>query len=147
MGMASSPLKIEFEKDLKIISIQSGDNHNLMLSDQGELYANGDNSAGQVNGNLESLMYYHCTPQRIILPDQANIKRIIAKCNRSAVELDNGKFYYWGGYSYHNGYSISNQPKYIGFNLFNEEPGIPPGSKIKDVALGLFHDCIITNSN
>jgi alpha-tubulin suppressor-like RCC1 family protein len=147
MGMTSTPLKIEFERDIKIIDIKTGDHHNLMLSDNGELFANGDNSAGQINGNLEDFMYYHCTPQKVILPDKENIKRIFAKTNRSAVELENGKFYYWGGNSYHNSYSIANQPKYNGFNLFNEEPGMPSGSKIRDVALGLFHDCIITNIN
>ena len=114
-----------------------------MLTEEGELYANGDNSAGQVDGNLEEFLYYKCTPQKLKLPEKNKIKKIFAKNNRSAVELENGNFYYWGGFSYHNQYSLSNQPKYMGFNLFNSEPGIPKDSKIRDVAIGAFHDCLV----
>jgi len=114
-----------------------------MLGEDGSIYANGDNSNAQVDGNLDNFLYYHCTPQKIRLPENSKVEKIYAKCNRSAVKLSNGNYYYWGGYSYNLDYPLNNQPKYVGFNLLNNETGIPEDSKIFDFALGLFHDILI----
>lgn len=145
--MTSVPIKVEFPHDVKIVDLKVGDNHNLMLASDGTLYANGDNSAGQVDGDLDNFLYYNCTPKKVPLPEEAGqnnkIVKIYAKCNRSAALLENGNFYYWGGFSYHSQYYINIQPKYEGFSLFNTESGIPENSKIVDVGLGFLHDIVL----
>jgi alpha-tubulin suppressor-like RCC1 family protein len=66
-------IKIEFpDKNTKIIDIKCGDNHNLFLSDKGELFVNGDNTNGQLDGNLDGFLYYECTPKKLIFFDKAN---------------------------------------------------------------------------
>lgn len=108
-------IKIEFpDENLKIKEIKVGDNHNLMLSINGDLWANGDNSAGQVDGDLDKFLYYDCTPKKVEFPEKGKIKKFYAKNNRSAAILDNGIAYYWGGYCYSDYYSLSKQPRYNG---------------------------------
>jgi len=108
-------IKIEFpEKDLKIKEIKVGDNHNLMLTENGDLYGNGDNSAGQIDGDLDRFIEYDCTPKKIELPSTSKIMKLFAKNNRSAAILENGMAFYWGGYCYSPFYSLSKQPRYNG---------------------------------
>ena len=119
-------IKIEFPgKDTKITQIKCGDNHNLMLSEKGELFANGDNSQGQLDGNLNGFLYYECTPKKLNLFNEENekenlnfnqrkIKKIYAKHNRSAVLFDDGTAKFWGGFCYSHEYSMNNFPQYDG---------------------------------
>jgi alpha-tubulin suppressor-like RCC1 family protein len=143
ISLSGKPIKLEFSENVKIKSIKVGDNHNLMLGDDGQLYGNGDNSSGQLDGDLDNFLYYKCTPVRIPIPDESKIIKFYAKNNRSAALLENGKFYYWGGYSYNNGYLLNSQPKFEGFNLFNNEIGIPENCKILDVGIGYLHDLLL----
>ncbi len=109
--------KIEFpEKNLKIKEIKVGDNHNLMLSENGDLYGNGDNSAGQVDGDLDKFIEYDCTPKKIELPYKSKIIKFYAKNNRSAAILENGLAYFWGGFCYSPKYNLNNQPRFNGMN-------------------------------
>lgn len=143
IAMSGEPIKLEFPKvNTKIEKIAVGDNHNLMLTTDGELYGNGDNSAGQVDGDLENFLYYYCTPKLITLPTEGPIERLFAKNNRSAVILNNIA-YYWGGFSYNPKYLLNSLPKYDGINSFNTENGIPENAIIKDIGLGFLHDIIL----
>jgi alpha-tubulin suppressor-like RCC1 family protein len=138
------PIKIDFPmKDHKIIEISIGDNHNIMLSSEGELFGNGDNSAGQIDGNLDNFLYYYCSPKNIILPDSTKIVKIWGKNNRSACMLENGKVLYWGGFSYHPKYKITSLPKYNGFNIMNNEVGLPENCHILDLGIGFLHDILL----
>jgi alpha-tubulin suppressor-like RCC1 family protein len=137
------PVKLEFPKDIKIAQIKIGDSHNLMMTKEGELYSNGDNSTGQIDGELDNFLYYHCTPKRINLPDSSPIKKIFAQSNRSAAILENGKSYYWGGFAYEPKCKFNKLPRYDGINLFNEEKGMPENSKISEIGLGYLHDIIL----
>jgi len=139
------PIKLEYPKDVKIVQIKIGDNHNLMMTDDGILYANGDNSMGQVDGELDNILYYHCTPKKITLPDSSPIQKLFAKNNRCAVILKNGKSYYWGGLAYDPKCRLNMLPRYMGINNFNEENGIPQNCKISDVGLGYLNDIILTS--
>lgn len=108
-------LKLEFpDTKTKIKEIKVGDNHNLMLSTEGDLYGNGDNSSGQIDGDLEKVIYYECTPKKIEFPQVSKIKKFYAKNNRSAAILDNGAAYFWGGYCYSQNYVLNKQPQYVG---------------------------------
>lgn len=137
------PVKLEFPRDVKIVQIKVGDSHNLMMTDEGFIYSNGDNSMGQVDGELNNFMYYQCTPKRIIIPDDSPIKSVYAENNRSAAILQNGKSYYWGGLNYESDTRLTVLPRYSGLNIFNEEKGIPDNAKIADIGLGYLHDVIL----
>lgn len=143
--ITSQPVKLEFMEHVKIVELYVGDSHNLMLAEDGSLYANGDNSAGQIDGVLDNFMYYNCSPIKITLPSKSSIKSIKAKNNRSAAMMEDGNIFYWGGFSYHPKYRINYLPKYDGFNIFNVEPGLPKDPKITDFCLGIFHDILIVN--
>lgn len=136
---------MEFPTQEKIKEIQVGDSHNLMLSEDNLLYANGDNTSGQVDGDLENFLYYLCTPKIVPLQIEPGVKieKMWARNNRSAALLSNGDLCYWGGFSYHPDYGLKNLPKYDGINIFNREEGIPANSKMIDIGLGIFHDILL----
>ena len=51
----------------------------------------------------------------------------------------NGEVWFWGGYFYRN-----NEKLYIsGFNLLNEEDGIPKDKKILQHGMGFAHDTVL----
>lgn len=120
---SSEPVQIQFHDDsVKVKSIHVGDSHNLMLTETGELYGNGDNSVGQITSSTDDFLYYYCTPLKINIPGldheepnkKARIDKVVTSAVRSAVMLDNGKVYYWGGYSYDPRYGLKNLPQYDG---------------------------------
>lgn len=130
LALVSEPIKIEFPDDkIKIKAISIGDNHNLMLSEGGELYGNGDNSLGQINGNTDNFLYYFCTPQLISfkskdskddekISNNGKILKFKARNNRSCAFFENGIVLYWGGFSYHPKFTINSLPIYDGnYNL------------------------------
>ncbi len=88
-----------------------------MLTENGDLYGNGDNSAGQIDGDLDRFIEYDCTPKKIELPKNAKIKKFYAKNNRSAAIMEDGIAYYWGGYCYSPLYTLSKQPRYNGIYM------------------------------
>lgn len=135
-------VEIEFDEDVFISKIVCGDNHSLFLTNDGRLYGNGDNTQGQINGVLEDL-YYKSTPVEIQFKEK--ILDVKAKNLRSCALLEGGKAVYWGGYYFVKGYSFSNLPKIEGFNYYNNEKGLE-NSYIKDVGLGLLHDCVVIDN-
>ena len=141
--LSKNLVKIHFPDDAYIVKIKSGDHHNLFISKDGVLYGNGDNSLAQIDADLDSINKTQCVPKEIILPSQSKIREVLANNNRSAVILENGEVYYWGGFSYHPKFSLVDQPKYNGFNLMNSENGLPQNGKIINIGLGYFHDIVL----
>jgi alpha-tubulin suppressor-like RCC1 family protein len=122
-----------------------GDNHNLFLTKDNLLYSNGDNTYGQLDGELDNFLYYNCAPKRIVLPNSSEIVKIYARNIRSAVMLSDNSCYYWGGHAFIPGYSLLKLPRYEGFNTFNTEDGIPENCQIQDIGLGYLHDLLLVN--
>lgn len=112
-----------------------------MLSESGIVYANGYNHFGQLDGNLEDRIYYSCTPKS--LEFESKVVKLFARNNRSAVILENGDAFYWGGISFDQNYNLKNMPKYNGLNKLNDEEGIPKDCKIVDIGLGYLHDLVL----
>lgn len=149
LDISTDFIKIHFANNDKIKEIKAGDNHNLFLTTENKLYANGDNSIGQVNGNLnDDTFNFECTP--VLIPLEDEVISIKAKNWRSAAKLKNGKVYYWGGFHYLPKISLRKLPKYNGLNCFNDEEGIIDNDlEILDFGLGLYHDILLvkeTNS-
>ncbi len=144
--MSGTPKLIEFGSDVKVTKILTGDNHNIMLGEDGSLYANGDNSSGQIDGELDKSLYFICTPKKVPIPSNSKIKKIYAESNRTAALIENGEMWYWGGFAYEPKRSTRNFARYDGFNLYNSELGVPKNAKILDVGLGYLHDILIINS-
>lgn len=136
-------MKVHFPNDAYIVKMKCGEHHNLFLSKDGVLYGNGDNSLGQLDGDLDSPDKIQCVPKEVILPSESKIVEIMANNHRSAALLENGEVYYWGGFSFDPKYSLLNQPKHCGFNLMNAENGIPENAKIINIGLGYFHDIVL----
>ena len=140
-------VKINFPNDEFIVTMKSGEHHNLFLTKSGLLYGNGNNGLGQIDGDLDALIKCQCVPKQIILPNSSKIIEIFASNNRSGAILENGEAYYWGGLAYDPKYSLLRQPRYSGFNLMNDENGIPKNCKILKVGLGYFHDTVLIEEN
>ena len=83
------PIKIEFPFNEKIVDIKCGDNHSLFLTECGQLYGNGDNSIGQLDGNLNYFLKEQCSVKLINLPIKSKIVKLIAKNNRSCAFFGN----------------------------------------------------------
>ena len=141
--LSKNIVRVYFPGDPFIVKMKSGEHHNLFLSKDGVLYGNGDNSLGQLDGDLDSADKIQCVPKEINLPSQSKILEIIANNHRSAAILENGEVYYWGGFSFDPIYSLLNQPKYSGFNLMNTEKGLPENAKIINIGLGYYHDIVL----
>jgi alpha-tubulin suppressor-like RCC1 family protein len=141
------PVRMEFiNPNEQIKEIAIGDNHNLMLSKDGTLYGNGDNTFGQVDGELDNALYYQCAPKRVILPKSDEIVKMFAKNTRSAVILSNNDAYFWGGNAFVPGYPLAHMPKYEGINIYNKEEGVPEKCQIEDIGLGYLHDILLVNN-
>lgn len=99
----STPAKIEGMQN--IISVAAGGGHSLALTATGDVYAWGDNSAGQVDPELP-------LDEAVVMPRKvASIKdgvRVVAGLDNSGVITSQGDIYIWGGNSF--GKSLSNPP-------------------------------------
>lgn len=74
-----------------VVSIVTGKNHTLALSDKGEVWAWGANAAGQLGqGNLSALSQ----PSRVLI--NARVRSIAAGDTHSLAIDDNGRLYAWG---------------------------------------------------
>ncbi len=141
--LSKNIVRVYFPGDPFIVKMKSGEHHNLFLSKDGVLYGNGDNSLGQLDGDLDSADKIQCVPKEITLPSHSKIIEFMASNHRSAAILENGEVYYWGGFSFNPKYSLLSQPKYNGFNLMNTENGIPENAKIVNIGLGYYHDIVL----
>lgn len=74
--LSKNPVRINIKndenKDILIKQIKSGDLHNVFLSESGDVYTNGDNSLGQLNGEVDSSILYKSTPEKISLNSNLN---------------------------------------------------------------------------
>lgn len=84
------------KKGLKVKKMRSGARHTLILLDNGELYAFGDNCDRQCIG-FENFVY---EPKKIELTENCKIIDIECGFNHSIAKSDKGKIYAWGDSAY-----------------------------------------------
>ena len=154
-----TPIEIVFEKKCFIKEMAIGDNHNIFLTEKGEVFSNGDNNIGQINGELDNPIYYECSPIKLKFSSSGSsntnekAEKVYAKNFRSAVRLKNNKHIFWGGFSYDPSFRIKDLPRYDGYNLYKDEVGLEilkssttnNNSKIKDIGIGFYHDLVLVN--
>ena len=134
--------RINFESDdVFITEIKAGYFHNLFLDKNGNVYANGSNVVGQINGNSEDINKIIASPTKIELKEKA--VKIYCSNYKNCVKLESGKHVYWGGFLYTTDYIIQDLPKIDGFNVYEEEKDLI-GKEIVDVGIGLHHEIVIT---
>ena len=99
-----------------------------------------------MNGQLDGTNYdgreEQCSIIEIKLPSavgKSGIERFKAQTLRSYVQTVDGQVWFWGGYFYHNYEKLCID----GFNLLNEEDGIPKDKKIIDFGMGFAHDTVL----
>ena len=75
---------------------------------------------------------------------QQKIVNIQSSTNRNTLELENGEFWFWGGFFYEDHQKAS----IAGFNLLNEEEGLSSvlskaNTQIVSHGLGFAHDAVL----
>ena len=135
-------VQIEFESDVFIVKIEAGDNHSLFLSKDGRLFANGDNTQGQLNGITENITHFICSPIEVFSNCNDKIVDIKSKNLKSLAKFESGKVAFWGGLYYQPSIRLNKLPKIDGINYYNMEKGLE-NKKIIDVGLGLFHELVL----
>ena len=82
----------EEEREIKIKKISVGARHLLILLDNGELFALGDNSEGQCGGTNTT----YASPTKVEINNKNKIIDCYAGYNHNLVILENGSVYTWG---------------------------------------------------
>ena len=144
---AESPVEI-FTDGIQIKDVVSGSHHTLVLSEDNELYGFGAKMHGQLDGKSGESAEEQCSLLPIKLPDSMGSSKIVsikASNLRSQLTTEDGQVWFWGGYFYDGRAKRSaGLKKYIdGFNLLNEEKGIPPGKRIVSHGMGFAHDTVM----
>jgi hypothetical protein len=80
-----------------------------------------------------------CSIVEIKLPTTSKIVDFKACSLKSCIFTEDGQVWFWGGYFYENYHKLC----IVGFNLLNEEKGIPKDKKIIDFGLGFTHDTVL----
>ncbi|NBT90017.1 MAG: DUF5011 domain-containing protein [Verrucomicrobia bacterium] len=78
----------------KVVQIAAGDRHSLFLTEDGEVYASGINSAGQLG--LPASVVSASTPTKLTFPDGTVIRKLVTGLNRAHAIAANGKVFAWG---------------------------------------------------
>lgn len=134
------PIEV-FTDNLNIKEICAGWHHNLLLADDGRLYGFGARLNGQMDGNNYDGREEQCSIQEIKMPfgETTKIKSFKAQNLKSQVITEDDQVWFWGGYFYNNYQKLCIE----GFNLLNEEEGIPKDKKIVDYGMGFAHDTVM----
>jgi alpha-tubulin suppressor-like RCC1 family protein len=78
----------------KIAQIAAGDRHSLFLTEDGEVYASGINTAAQLG--LPASVTSTSIPTKLTFPAGTRIKKLVAGLNRAHAIATDGKVYAWG---------------------------------------------------
>ena len=126
----------------KCIKIACGTKHSLALGKSGVLYGFGCKINGQLDGFREGIDQEQSSPLPVILPSNSKIKEIYAAFDRSAVLMENGEIWTWGGRDYR----YLDGDYYEKMTLIN--PLIPnfKHEEITDIALGYMHTLVMTST-
>ena len=137
-----------FTDGLRFKQIAVGAHHNLLLSEEGDLYGFGARMNGQIDGINYDGREEQCSILPISFPEsvgKAKIKSIDARSLKSQMTTVDGQVWFWGGYFYDGRSLKSKDLKQLidGFNLLNEEAGIPKDATILSYGMGFAHDTVL----
>ena len=128
---------------IEIVKIDWGNHHSLVLDSEGNLYGFGSKLWGQIDGELDSIRREQCNLVQIKLPSDSKVVDFKANNVKSCAFLENGEVWFWGGFFYRS----NNRARIDGFNLLNEEDGIPNDHRIVDYCMGFGHETVMTEKN
>lgn len=78
----------------------------------------------------------------IKLPTKSKISKFKAQTLRNYIMTEEGEVWFWGGYLYQDNVKLCID----GFNLLNEEEGLPKGKKIVEYGMGFAHDTVLVEN-
>ncbi|MFZ9875033.1 MAG: MBG domain-containing protein, partial [Candidatus Methylacidiphilales bacterium] len=78
----------------QVVQIAAGDRHSLFLTEEGEVYASGINSAGQLG--LPASVVSASTPTKLTFPAGTVIRKLVTGLNRAHAIATDGKVFAWG---------------------------------------------------
>ncbi|XP_072369988.1 uncharacterized protein rpgra [Scyliorhinus torazame] len=132
----NKPTCVKALKSEKVKLVACGRNHTLVCTEQGTVYATGDNSEGQLGlGDTEE----RTTFQRVeFFTNKQKIKRLAAGSNISAALTEDGNLFMWG----------DNSEGQIGLdteNNANVPHQVDVGKPICWVSCGYYHSAFVTD--
>ncbi|XP_043556764.1 X-linked retinitis pigmentosa GTPase regulator isoform X1 [Chiloscyllium plagiosum] len=132
----NKPTCVKALKSEKVKLTACGRNHTLVFTEQGNVYAAGDNSEGQLGlGDTEARTVF----QRVeFFTNHKKIKLLAAGSNISAALTENGKLFMWG----------DNSEGQIGLDTKNNASvpqQVDVGKPISWVSCGYYHSAFVTD--
>ena len=133
------PVRVDIPEDVVITAISAGIYHNLALSNDGDVYAWGDNDYGALGDGSGADQY---KPVKLTMPDGAKIVSIAAGRYFSLAATESGKVLSWG----------LNEKGQLGNGTVNVTSYKPQpvigldGLTVKSVAAGQYHSLAITST-
>lgn len=125
-----------------VVKICGGGGHVLVLTSNGKIFSCGWNNKGQL-GNARTTDVNQF--EEVVTVENVKFKEIAAGWDSSAAISTEGQLYVWGSNSF-NQLGVSN--KIQSFSMIPIPIVLPENEKrVKSVALGLRHTCILTESN
>ena len=143
-GQVSTTEVVEFPEMIyfpeKVVDVVSGTKHTLALGQSGQLYGFGYRMHGQIDGYRGGIYQEQCSPTPIKIPSQHKVKKVFAGFDRSAVILENGEVWVWGG----DDFRYLDGEYYEKMTLINND--LPnPLDQVEEVALGFMHTLVMTS--
>lgn len=126
----------------KATMIACGTKHSLILGESGKLYAFGCKFNGQIDGFRGGIDEEQSSPLVVEIPSDSKILKIYAGFDRSAVLMENGEVWTWGGIDY----------RYLDGEFFEKmtllNNLLPKQAKedVVDVSLGYMHTLVMTSA-
>ncbi|TNV78494.1 hypothetical protein FGO68_gene9950 [Halteria grandinella] len=124
---------------MRVEEISSGWHHTLLRGEDGQLYGFGARMNGQLDGTNHDGREEQCSIHQIKLPFTQKIKSFKAQNLRSYSITEDDQVWFWGGYYYNQYQKLCIE----GFNLLNEEEGLPKDKKIVEYGMGFAHDTVM----
>lgn len=124
-----------------IISVKGGGGHVLILDNNGKVFACGWNQNGQLGNKSDENTSQLITIESNYFNNEKIVK-ISSGWNSSAALTENGDLYVWGS-------NVQNQLgfQHVKWVRFPTKLNLPEQQKVKEIAMGMYHLTILTESN
>lgn len=130
-GYTRTPTKIAMPDNINVVQVVAGYENSWFLTDEGEVYACGNNARGMNGNGLTS--GYVMTPTKVNLPSDVKIKKLSSGYVTIAAITTEGRVYVWGN----NHYGTTALGTTSGYTTIPTLVTALSSYVIKDVAMGL----------
>lgn len=138
-GVKIKPVKVRLPANVKFTQVAAGSGHSLAVSKNGDVYAWGENSDGQIGDGTEDKDAW--APIKINGGEAAGVKFVaVAAGQEFSLALDNHGIVYGWGYNDTGTLGMKdNRPR-----VLPEQANMPQGVKFSQIAAGGYHALALT---